>query len=36
VFTFSHPDPVAQFGVPVLTSGQTGFARAGQVLAATS
>lgn len=36
VFTFSHPDPVAEFGVPVLTSGQTGFARAGQVLAATS
>ena len=33
VFLFSHPDPVADFGVPVLTSGQTGFRRAGEVLA---
>jgi len=36
VFLFSHPDPVAEFGVPVLTSGQTGFRRAGEILAATS
>jgi Asp/Glu/hydantoin racemase len=33
VFAFSHPDPVAEFGVPVLNSGQTGFRRAGEVLA---
>ena len=33
VFAFSHPDPVADFGVPVLNSGQTGFRRAGEVLA---
>jgi len=25
VFLFSHPDPVADFGVPVFTSGQCGF-----------
>jgi hypothetical protein len=25
VFLFSYPDPVAEFGVPVLTSGQCGF-----------
>jgi Asp/Glu/hydantoin racemase len=36
VFMFSHPDPRTEFGVPVLTSGQTGFARAGQVLADTT
>jgi Asp/Glu/hydantoin racemase len=35
VFLFSHPEPVAAFGVPVLTSGQTGFRRAGEILAAT-
>jgi Asp/Glu/hydantoin racemase len=34
VFVFSHPDAAAEFGVPVLTSGQTGFARAGRILAA--
>jgi hypothetical protein len=33
VFSFSYPDPVAEFGVRVLNSGQTGFRRAGQVLA---
>jgi glutamate racemase len=32
VFSFSHPDPVAEFGVPVLNSGETGFRRAGEVL----
>ena len=34
VFSFSHPDPVGEFGVPVLNSGQTGFRRVGEVLAA--
>ena len=34
VFSFSHPDPVEEFGVPVLSSGQTGFRRVGEVLAA--
>ena len=32
VFAFSYPDPVATFGVPVLTSGETGFRKAGEVL----
>lgn len=32
VFSFSYPDPVATFGVPVLNSGETGFRRAGEVL----
>ena len=32
VFKFSYPDCVAALGVPVLTSGETGFQRAGQVL----
>ena len=32
VFSFSYPDPVAAFGVPVLNSGETGFRRAGEVL----
>ena len=32
VFAFSYPDPVAAFGVPVLTSGQTGFERVREVL----
>jgi hypothetical protein len=32
VFSFSFPDPLREFGVPVLNSGQTGFARAGEVL----
>jgi len=36
VFSFSHPDPVGEFGVPVLNSGQTGFLRVGEVLAAIS
>jgi aspartate/glutamate racemase len=34
VFRFTYPDPVAEFGVPVLTSGETGFRRAGEVLRA--
>lgn len=33
VFGFSYPDPVAEFGVPVLNSGDTGFERAAKVLA---
>jgi len=32
VFAFSYPDPVAEFGVKVLNSGETGFHRAGEVL----
>ena len=32
VFSFSFPDPVKEFGLPVLNSGQTGFARAGEIL----
>jgi aspartate/glutamate racemase len=32
VFALSYPDPVAEFGVPVLNSGETGFARAGEVM----
>lgn len=32
VFAFSHPDPVADFGVKVLNSAETGFRRAGEVL----
>ena len=36
VFTFSHPDPVAEFGVPVLNSGETGFRRAGEALRAAT
>lgn len=34
VFSFSYPDPVSEFGVPVLNSGDTGFERAARVLAA--
>jgi aspartate/glutamate racemase len=34
VFLLSHPDPVADFGVPVFTSGQCGFEHARQVLLA--
>ena len=33
VFSFSYPDPVADFGIKVLNSGETGFRRAGEVLA---
>lgn len=33
VFSFSYPDPVEEFGVPVLNSGDTGFERAAKVLA---
>ena len=34
VFAFSFPDPVAEFGVPVFNSAETGFRRMGEVLAA--
>ena len=33
IFLFSHPDPVAEFGIKVLNSGQTGFSRVAEVLA---
>jgi hypothetical protein len=36
VFLFSYPDPEAEFGVPVLTSGQCGFERMREVLAGQS
>jgi hypothetical protein len=36
VFALSFPDPVAAFGVPVLTSGEEGFRRAGEVLRAAA
>ena len=32
VFVFSHPDPVKDFGIKVLNSGETGFRRAGEIL----
>lgn len=32
VFVFTHPDPIRDFGIPVLNSGETGFRRAGEVL----
>ena len=32
VFSFSFPEPMKEFGIPVLNSGQTGFARAGEIL----
>lgn len=32
VFAFSHPDPVADLGVKVLNSAETGFRRAGEIL----
>lgn len=32
VFLLDHPDPEAEFGVPVFTSGQCGFERAAEVL----
>jgi hypothetical protein len=32
VFSFSYPDPPADFGIPVLNSGETGFRHAGRVL----
>lgn len=32
VFCLSFPAPAKEFGVPVLNSGQTGFARAGEIL----
>lgn len=33
VFSFSYPDPIASFGIPVLNSGDTGFSRAADILA---
>jgi Asp/Glu/hydantoin racemase len=33
IFSFYRPDPVAVYGIPVLNSGQTGFRRAGEILA---
>lgn len=35
VFIFSYPDPLVDFGVRVLTSGETGFRRAGEILASS-
>ncbi len=32
VFSFSYPDPIKEFGVKVLNSGETGFRRVGEVL----
>jgi len=32
VLLLSHPDPVAEFGIPVFTSGQCGFERVAEVL----
>lgn len=32
VFNFSYPDPVIEFGIPILNSAQTGFKRAEQIL----
>lgn len=32
IFIFSHPDPLAEYGMPVLTSGQCGFEYARDVL----
>ena len=32
VFSFTFPEPLQEFGIPVLNSGQTGFARAGDIL----
>jgi aspartate/glutamate racemase len=32
VLLLTHPDPVAEFGIPVFTSGQCGFERAAEVL----
>ena len=35
-FALSYPDPEAEFGLPVFTSGQTGFQRMREILIATS
>jgi Asp/Glu/hydantoin racemase len=32
VFSFSFPDPIKTFGIPVLNSGETGFRRTGEIL----
>lgn len=34
VFSFSYPDTIREFGMPVLTSAETGFKRAGEILKA--
>ena len=34
VFEFSFPDPMAEFGVPVFNSAETGFRRMGVILSA--
>lgn len=34
VFVLSYPDAEAEFGIPVLTSGETGFRRVGEILRA--
>jgi aspartate/glutamate racemase len=34
VFALAHPDPLAEFGVPVFTSGQCGFQRMREILTA--
>jgi hypothetical protein len=31
-YRFSHPNPMAEFGMPVLTSGQCGFERMPEIL----
>jgi len=35
-FALSYPDAEAEFGLPVFTSGQTGFQRMREILTATS
>jgi hypothetical protein len=35
-FALSYPDPEAEFGLPVFTSGQTGFQRMREILTAIS
>lgn len=35
VFLLTYPDPQAEFGIPVFTSGQCGFERVGEVLRST-
>jgi hypothetical protein len=32
-FLLDHPDPEADFGIPVFTSGRCGFERAAEILA---
>jgi len=35
VFALEHPDPMREFGVPVLTSGECGFQRVRELLLAS-